>query len=1124
MKRVLLLLTIVVTIGCQVMFYDGFGAVGAQSPTSSDKSSDKSDGKSSDKSPGKISDPLSTATFGGLKFRSIGPGVTGGRIVDFAVDPIDRAKYFVAVAAGGVWKTVNAGTTWTPVFDNYGSYSIGALALDQKDPSVLWVGTGELNSQRSVGYGDGLYKSEDGGRSFRKIGLGKSEHIGRIVIDPRDSKIVYVAAQGPLWGPGGDRGLFKTTDGGKTWKNILSISENTGVTEVVLDPANPEVVYAASWQRRRHVWTLINGGPESAIHKSTDGGATWTMLRSGLPTGDLGRIGLAVSPVNPEILFATIEAADTGSGIYRSADRGATWEKMSARIAQGMYYGQILCDPKDVDRLYLPDVIFQVSDDAGRTFRPLGEKNKHVDNHTIWIDPRNTNYYLVGSDGGIYESFDRGANWHFKSNMPITQFYDVTVDQSTPFYTVCGGTQDNNSWCGPSQTASLSGITNSDWFTTNGGDGFHTRIDPRDPNIIYATSQYGGLVRFDRRTGERIGIQPKEGKGESPLRWNWDSPLVISPHAPSRIYFASNILFRSDDRGDTWQPISPDLSRRIDRDTLPVMGRIWGPDAIAKHQSTSFYGNIVALAESPKREGLIYAGTDDGLIQVTEDGGRNWRKVESFAGVPERTFVARILASQHDANTAYALFNNHKSADFAPYILKTTDAGRTWSSVAGNLPATHPLWAIAEDHQRPGLLFVGTEFGLFFTPDGGQKWVQLKGGLPTIAVRDLAIQKQENDLVVGTFGRGIYILDNYEPLREISPEILAGESHLFGVKNATIFVQSTPNGGRGKASLGESFFTAENPPFGATFTYYLKEPLKTRRQTRREAERRLRETDPVGKTFQYPTQASLTAEEEEEAPAILLTIRDSSGAVVRRLSGPTVAGMNRVTWDLRLPAPQLAPPRAAGADAILEELFSQPPSGHLVMPGKYSVTIARRVDGAWQPVGQSRSFEVGTSGLLNLAAADRQKLFAFQQKASRLQRAVSGAIGLATETRAIIATARRAIQETPNAGDSLRNDAVRIEQQLAGIVKSLNGDRTLAARQENPPPSISSRVGTVAAAARMANVRPTQTWISQYEIAVTEFQAVLKQLRQLVEVDLVGLKRGMDSAGAPWTSGRIPEL
>ncbi|MGA1367767.1 MAG: VPS10 domain-containing protein [Blastocatellia bacterium] len=1064
---------------------------------------------------------MEAATFQGLRLRSIGPAVTGGRGVDFAVDPTNGARYFVAVAWGGVWKTVNAGTTWTPVFDTYGSYSIGALALDPRNPAILWVGTGELNSQRSVGYGDGLYKSEDGGRSFRRVGLEKSEHIARIVIDPRNSQVVYVAAQGPLWSAGGERGLYKTTDGGKTWSQVLRISDDTGVTEVVLDPSNPDTLYAAAWQRRRHVWTLINGGPESAVYKSTDGGQNWTKLRGGLPAV-LGRVGLAVSPVDPRVVYATVEAAETGSGIYRSLDRGATWERMNPRIAQAMYYGQILCDPKDVDRIYLPDVVFQVSDDAGRTLKPLGEKNKHVDNHTIWIDPRHPDYYLVGSDGGIYESFDRGANWHFKSNMPIAQFYDVTVDQSAPFYQVCGGTQDNYTWCGPSRTTSQSGITNADWYVVNGGDGFHARVDPVDPNIVYATSQYGGLVRFDRRTGERIGLQPKEGKGEPPLRWNWDSPLLISPHAPARLYFAANRLFRSDDRGDSWRAISPDLTRQIDRDSLPVMGRIWGPEAIAKHQSTSFYGNIVALAESPRREGLLYVGTDDGLIQVTEDGGRTWRKTESLPGVPERTYVARILASAHDPAVAYAVLNNHKNGDFAPYLLKTIDTGRSWQSIAGNLPGHHPLWAIAEDHVRRDLLFVGTEFGLFVTLDGGGKWTALKGGLPTIAVRDLAIQKRENDLVVGTFGRGIYILDNYAPLREVDAALLDREGHLFAPRPSLLHVESTPYGGRGKAFQGESFYTADNPPFGATLTYYLKEKLPTRRERRLEAERKLRQTDPEGKGYQYPSAEALAAEAKEEPPQVELTIRDAAGQVVRRLSGATTAGLQRVTWDLRYPAPQLAPPRPPGDD-VLAELYGPPRSGHLVMPGRYTVSLARRVDGVWTSLGSPQPLEVVTEGSLALAAADRETLFAFQQKAASLQRAVSGAVALANETKAQLANARRALQETPAQTERLLAEVLALDQRLQVILRSLSGDRALAARYENAPPSITSRVGTVAAATRQANAVPTQTQRVQYEIVAEEFSAVLVQLKQLVEGDLERLRRGLESVGAPWTSGRVPK-
>lgn len=1065
-------------------------------------------------------DPAAAATAG-LRFRNIGPGVTGGRVSAFAVDPNDRSRYFVAVASGGVWKTVNAGVTWTPVFDNYGSYSIGAIALDPKDPSVLWVGTGENNSQRSVAYGDGVYKSEDGGRTFRKVGLDKSEHIGKIIIDPRDSKIVYVASQGPLWGPGGDRGLYKTTDGGKTWKNILNISENTGVSDIAIDPSNPDIIYASAWQRRRHVWTLINGGPESALFKSTDGGATFSRVRGGLPMGELGRIGVAVSPANPNYVYATVEASPEQTGIYRSTDKGATWEKMNSQIAQAMYYGNLICDPKNVDRVYVPNVVFQVSDDGGRTLRPLGEKNKHVDNHTIWIDPNNTNYYLVGCDGGVYESFDRGANWQFKSNMPISQFYDVTTDNSLPFYNICGGTQDNNSWCGPSRNTSQTGIQNSEWFVTNGGDGFHSRVDPEDPNTIYATLQYGTIVRFDKKSGERVGIQPKEGKGEAPLRWNWDSPLIISPHASKRIYFAANKLFRSDDRGNTWKAISGDLTRQIDRNSLPVMGKIWGPEAIAKNQSTSQYGNITALSESPKKEGLIYVGTDDGLIQVTDDGGKNWRKVETFPGVPERTYVARILASQHDANVAYAVMNNHKSSDFAPYLLKTTDAGKTWAAITANIPKNHPVWSIAEDHVSPQLLFVGTEFGLFYTNDGGQKWNQLRSGLPTIAIRDLTIQKRENDLIVGTFGRGVYILDDYTPLRSITPELLAKDAHIFPIKDALMFIQTQPYGGRGKAFQGETLYAGDNPPYGATFTVYVKEALRGKRQIRREEERKLREKDPEGKTYKYPSREELAAEDEEEAPSLMLTVRDAAGSVVRRINAAPMAGTQRVVWDLRYPAASLAPPRQQGGEN-LDELFGPPPGGHLVMPGKYSVSLSKRVGGVWSEMGVSQSFNVTTEGLLTLSLAERKELFDFQQKAAKLQRAVTAANGIAADLRTKLATAKRAVLETASANEKLVDEITGLEKRLNEIGKSLTGDRSMASREETPPASIQSRVGSVAAATRMANARPTQTQITEYNIASQELEVEVKKLRQLVETDWPKVEKSLDAIGAPWTPGRLP--
>src|SRR5689334_7274593 len=882
-------------------------------------------------------DPMSTPTFNGLRFRSIGPAFTSGRVIGFAVDPKNPAKYFVAVASGGVWKTVNAGITWTPVFENEGSYSIGAITLDPKNPLTVWVGTGENNSQRSVSYGNGVYKSDDGGRTWRNVGLKTSEHIGRIAIDPKDSNIVYVASQGPLWGPGGERGLYKTTDGGKTWKSILSISENTGVTDVVIDPNDPNTVYCASYQRRRHMWTLINGGPESAIYKSTDAGATWNKLRAGLPTVELGRIGLAISPVDSNVIYATVEAADRKGGIFRSSDRGGSWERRNEFDSTAMYYARVVADPKDVDRIYVMNVYLMVSDDGGRTLRRLGEKSKHVDNHEIWIDPDNTDHYLVGCDGGVYESFDRGTNWDFKANLPVPQFYDIAVDNEKWFYNVYGGTQDNFSFGGPVRTRSASGIVNSDWFVTNGGDGFRSQVDPEDPNTIYASLQHGVIVRFDKRTGERIGIQPQPGPKDDPPRWNWDTPFIISPHLHTRLYMASDRLYRSDDRGDSWTEISGQLSRDLDRDKLPVMGRVWSVDAVAKNASTAFFGNASAVAESQKKEGLIYVGTDDGLVNITEDGGKNWRRIEKFPGVGELPYVSRIITSNHDANTAYVSFDNHQNADFKPYLLKTTDAGRTWTSLSANLPKNGPVWAIAEDHMDPNLLFVGTEFGLYFSVDGGQKWVQLKGGLPTIAVRDLNIQKRENDLVVGTFGRGIYILDNDTPLRSIKPETVREEAVVFPVKDALMYIQSQPLGGRGKSFQGERFFTAENPPFGATMTWYLKEALKTKKEKRQERER---EAEKKGAPVGWPSGAELRAEEEEEAPAIIVTITDSSDNVVRRLTGPIGAGIQRLTWDLRYPAANLSAPPAPDADFDFE-----PPSGPLVMPGTYKATVAKRVDG-----------------------------------------------------------------------------------------------------------------------------------------------------------------------------------
>jgi photosystem II stability/assembly factor-like uncharacterized protein len=1064
----------------------------------------------------KSKDPMSAETFTGLKFRSLGPAVTSGRVADIAVDPRNRSRYFVAAASGGVWKTVNAGTTWEPVFDGESSYSIGCVVIDPNNPFVLWVGTGEYNSQRSVSYGDGVYRSEDGGKSWQNMGLKSSEHIGRILVDPRNSSVVFVAAQGPLWGPGGDRGLYKTTDAGKTWTSVLNISENTGVSDIVMDTRNPDVMFAASYQRRRHVWTLIDGGPESAIYKSTDGGATWKKLAGGLPDGDVGRIGLAISPVNPDLIYAVIELPNSKGGFYRSTDRGGSWEKRGEYVpGSPQYYNRIFCDPVNPDRVYSMDVYLKVTDDGGKSFRNLGEKSKHVDNHAFWIDPGDPGHYLDGCDGGVYESFDRGETWSFKSNLPITQFYRIDVDGTTPFYYVYGGTQDNFSLGGPSRNTSASGIQNADWLVSASGDGFVSRIDPEDPNTVYSESQYGGLVRFDRKSGELMGIQPKEGAGGTPFRWNWDSPLIISPFSHTRLYFAANILFRSDDRGNTWKKVSGDLTRMIDRNKLPVMGKVWGVDAVAKNTSTSIYGNCVSLAESPVKEDMIYVGTDDGLLQVTENSGGTWRQIDKFPGVPPTTYISCVTPSRHEGSTVYAAFDNHQNADFHPYLLRSGDAGRSWTSVSGNLPARGTVYSVAEDPVNRNLLFVATEFGLFFTVDGGMKWVQLKGGLPTIAVRDIAIQKRENDLVIGTFGRGIYILDDYTPLRSVTPELLAQESRLFPVKDALMFIESRPYGLAGKGFQGESFYSAPNPPFGSTFTYYLKDALKTRAQIRKEREK---EALKKGEASSYPSYEDLRREDEEESPTVTLTVTDESGNLVRRINGPAAKGFNRATWNFRYSP--LTPSRLKEEEP---DAFSSGDQSPLAMPGTYKVSMSKRVDGVTSEIAAPVAFSASVLSNSSLPAADRNALLQFQRSVASLQRAVLGASQSVEELQSRVSLIKKALSDMQSPSEKLRESIDSLEVNLRSITRVLKGDRTMTSRSEPSMPSVVNLVNGIVDDEWQSSGAPTQTQRDAFARAGDLFAPLLARLHTTVESDLRGIEKQMEGLGAPWTPGRVPE-
>ena len=958
-----------------------------------------------DKSPG-----LNSALLSSLELRGIGPAFMSGRVADIAVDGHDRSTWYVAVASGGVWKTTNSGTTWDSIFDHYGSYSIGCVTIDPHNRHVVWVGTGENNSQRSVGFGDGVYKSLDDGKSFSRMGLERSEHIGKILVDARDSQTVYVAAQGPLWAPGGDRGLYKTTDGGTTWQLILSISENTGVSDVLQDPRDPDTLYAVSYQRRRHVWTLIDGGPESGIHKSTDGGVTWRKITRGLPGADLGRIAMAMSPIKPDVMYALVESVPGQGGFYRSTDCGETWEKRSDYSSQSpQYYQELVPCPHVFDRVYSMDTRMQVTEDGGTTWEPLGERFKHVDNHAMVIDPDDENHLLIGCDGGLYETWDRGQNYKFTTNLPITQFYKIAIDNDVPFYNIYGGTQDNATQGGPTQTKSVNGILNSDWFVTVFGDGFEPAVDPEDPNIVYSQWQYGGLVRFDRRTGERMDIKPQEQQDGPALRWNWDSPILISPHSHTRIYYAAQILFRSDDRGNSWKAISPDLTRNLDRNKLKVMGRVWGVDAVAKNDSTSFYGSIMTIAESPLVDGLLYVGTDDGLIQVSEDGGKNWRKIEDFPtlDVPEYAFVSDIEASLHDPDTVFAVLYNYKRGDFKPYVVKSTDRGHSWSSIAGDLPERGPTYTIVQDHKVPDLLFVGTEFGLFCTLDGGIKWIQLKGGLPTIAVRDLKIQRREDDLAVGSFGRGFYILDDYTPLRELSTELLQQDAHIFPIKKAWMYIQTNPLGGGGKAFQGSDFFTAPNPPFGATFTYYMKDTLKSKKSEREQKEAALKRQ---GKDVPYPSWDELKAEDREEPPTAFLTIRDREGQVVRHISVAPAQGLHRATWDMRYTG--FTPLQLNG-----------PGYGPLAMPGKYTVSLSTRVDGKVTELVEPTDFQLEPLGFSTMSEKDRQASLAFQLKTGELQRAVMGAYRVAQETQEQLQYIQKAGETVPGIDPQLALDA-----------------------------------------------------------------------------------------------------
>ena len=1062
-------------------------------------------------------DPLDELSTSALKFRCVGPALTSGRISDFAVNPNNPSEYYVATSSGGVWKTVNAGTTYKPIFDGQGSYSIGCVTMDPSNSNTIWVGTGENNNQRSVAYGDGVYKSKDGGASWKKVGLENSEHIGKIIVHPENSDIVWVAAIGPLWSSGGDRGLYKTTDGGETWNKTLEIDEHTGVTDLIIHPENPDVLYAAAFQRARHVFTYLGGGPGSGIYKSTDGGETWSKANSGLPSVDLGRIGLTVSEANPDIIYAIVEAAQGKSGFYKTTNAGASWSKQGSYVTSGNYYQEIIADPVEANRIFAMDTWMHVSTDGGKNFKVAGEDAKHVDNHCIWINPNNNSHWLVGCDGGIYETWDEAKTWDFKSNLPVTQFYKVAVDNDTPFYNIYGGTQDNFSLGGPSRTNTNHGIRNADWFVTHGGDGFESQIDPENPDIVYAQSQYGVLVRYDRKSGEEVGIQPKERKGENAYRWNWDAPLAVSHHKSARLYFAANKLFRSDDRGNSWEVLSDDLTQQLNRNELKIMDRVWGIDAVAKNRSTSPYGTIVAFSESPIDENLLVVGTDDGLIQISTDGGGTWNKTNNISGVPQKTYVNAVYCSQHDANVIYAAFNHHKYGDFKPYLFKSNNKGVSWQRISNNLPERGSVYCIEEDHENKDLLFCGTEFGVFFSPNGGKRWKQLKAGVPTIAVRDISIQKRESDLVLGTFGRGFYVLDDYSPLRSIGSADMDQDAYLFASRDSWLYEKASPLGLPGKAFMGDSYYTAEDLGPVAMISYYIKDTEKSLKDERKKKEK---EAGKEGKDNPYPSYEELKAEGEEISPQVLITIKDDGGNIVRKISKKPSKGLNRVKWDMRYASKE---PISFRSPSFYNP-FAGKSEGTLVPPGDYEVSISMFDGVDVKEIGESRWIKLKSLENTVLPAKDKKAKAEFQREIAELGRSMEGASHLLREMNNKMKHIKKAIEMVEQPTAPLMKDYYALDKKLKDLSTKMYGDRIKSKLDIDQPPTPSGRIGWIDYEQKYSTSEPTKTHMESFKIAKEEFMPMLAELQKLATVDLEALEKKLEEADAPYTPGRAIKM
>ena len=1040
-----------------------------------------------------------SSLYSGLKFRSVGPAFMSGRIAEIAINPENENEWYVAVGSGGAWKTVNAGTTWEPLTDNQSFYSTGSITIDPNNTSTIWLGTGENVGGRHVGIGKGVFVTKDGGKTWKNKGLNNSEHISKIIVNKKDSNIVFVASQGPLWSSGGERGLYKSIDGGSNWNLVLSVNEWTGVTDVVVDPRDENIMYAATWQRHRNVAAYMGGGVGTKLFKSTDGGDSWRQLKTGLPTGKLGKIGLAISEINPDVLYAAIELDRRKGAVYRSSNGGESWKKMSDTVSGATgphYYQELVASPHHFDKIYLMDVRVQVSDDGGKTFYRMNERNKHSDNHSMTFKKNDPNYLLVGTDGGIYESFDDTKSWKYVNNLPLTQFYKLAVDDSYPFYNIYGGTQDNNTQGGPSRTFRSNGIVNSDWFVLLGGDGHQPATEPGNPNIVYAQSQQGNLHRVDRTTGEAIFIKPYSGIDEDYERFNWDSPILVSSHDPKRLYFGSQRVWKSSDRGDSWTPISKDLTKNEERLSLPIMGKQQSWDSAWDVYAMSTYNTITSLSESVLNQNILYAGTDDGLIHYTKDGGSSWASitVDKLPGVPNSSFVNDIKADLHNDQVAYVALDNHKFGDYSPYLYKTSNGGKSWKPIINGLPEDNFIWRIVQDHVDPNLLFLATEYGLYFSNNQGDKWTKFSTGLPTISIRDLAIQKRENDLVVATFGRGFYVLDDYSPLRKLNQKN-SNEHLLFDVKEA---LQYNPIRS-GTSSQGSSYFQSKNPPYGAVFTYNLPKSYKSLKSLRSQEEKEL---DKLNKDVPFPGWENLDKEINEIKSKIILEVRDEKGDLVDRINGSTKKGINRISWNLTKPLPITMNSNSRGSRLTLS-----------VKPGKYSVHLLELVNGGVKELTESKTFDIKRIRKNVLENPLTSKIDEYILELHKFEIQYSTMISDYIKSKNKQSTFENILRFVKNIDNDLLTKLKELRDHMNSIDVLLYGNKSKKEIMEKDVPQISQRLG-IAKRGLNHSYGPTKNHMNSFDIAKTQWNSISPRIEKFIK-EVNYLSKELEQLGAP---------